>query len=555
MQAKRCFVAMPIKSEASAEYSHFKALYEEIIRPTIVALDYDVTRSDEIQKAGAITKDIVLHLAEVDLVVVDLTDLNPNVFYELGVRHSLRGQGTVMIVDELRTDNIPFDLSAYRVIKFRGDLPGFGKLRRELIAFVHQLRADKPSLRDNPVHDWLPSLPMNALEAASGTAEGSLRERLANAERRLTTYEDRYGPDQVGLGARDTSPLAVVMAAMDDANEGNLPGDLLKAAEDARAARDTKAFLSVARRVLERRTVRLSANQFLELAQHALSLGLRDVTDAILEYAGKVYPKDTKLRIRHLASLGHSDDLSIRARVRPEIMTELGIAVTSDNLVLPDRISDEKEFLFGILLDTYYHGADADRAEALRLAEAAATRFSNRELFARHNARALEEAGRADEALKWYQRALWCPDVSDGTAIWLGNELHNKRRRVDATEAYLFACVLDPDDANGFSQVADEIAWTMKATRVLNAAPTGDRELPAGVDIDTFHQAAFAAVCCAQISDGDIQRVVKAAKRLQVQGPDKTGRKPMSLAERVELASTLYNRFKSSVTSRELSEG
>jgi len=119
MSTKRnAFVVMPIKKAGSPEYEHFRALFDEILKPTLEAAGFSTQRADDVQKTGAITKDIILRLAEADLVVADLTDLNPNVFYELGVRHALRGFGTVMILDELRTTDVPFDLSAYRVIKF-----------------------------------------------------------------------------------------------------------------------------------------------------------------------------------------------------------------------------------------------------------------------------------------------------------------------------------------------------------------------------------------------------------------------------------------------------
>src|ERR1035437_2086613 len=132
---KVCFVIMPIRHEGTTDYDHFRALYNEL-SPPIANRGYRVVRADDIQRGGAITKDILLALAQADLVVADLTDLNPNVFYELGVRHSLRGKGTVLIVDEVRTPDVPFDLGAYRVIKFRAELTGLAKLRAALDSYL-----------------------------------------------------------------------------------------------------------------------------------------------------------------------------------------------------------------------------------------------------------------------------------------------------------------------------------------------------------------------------------------------------------------------------------
>lgn len=88
---------MPIKREGTVEHTHFKAIYEQVIKPAVTTLGYDIVRGDEVAEAGAITRDIVLRLSRAELVIVDLADLNPNVFYELGVRHVLRGKGTIMI--------------------------------------------------------------------------------------------------------------------------------------------------------------------------------------------------------------------------------------------------------------------------------------------------------------------------------------------------------------------------------------------------------------------------------------------------------------------------
>src|SRR4051812_13418482 len=108
MRPKSCFMVMPIKKENSDEHRHYRALYEQFLKPVLESLDYEVTRADEVHKGGAVTKDVIVRLSEADLVIADITGLNPNVFYELGVRHSLRGRGTVIVVDELRTESIPF---------------------------------------------------------------------------------------------------------------------------------------------------------------------------------------------------------------------------------------------------------------------------------------------------------------------------------------------------------------------------------------------------------------------------------------------------------------
>jgi hypothetical protein len=146
---RSCFVVMSIGKPGTELYAHFRAIFNQI-KPIIERHGYSVVRADDVQKSGAITRDIVTRLGESDLVIADLTDLNPNVFYELGVRHALRGVGTVMILDEKRTPEIPFDLSAYRVIKFAGELTGIDLLARTLDSFLQDENSDSAAaLRDS----------------------------------------------------------------------------------------------------------------------------------------------------------------------------------------------------------------------------------------------------------------------------------------------------------------------------------------------------------------------------------------------------------------------
>lgn len=75
-----------------------------------------MVRADEIDDEGLITNQIIEHLIEDDLVVADLTGLNPNVFYEVAVRHAARKP----IVHLITTgQDIPFDVANMRAVSTR----------------------------------------------------------------------------------------------------------------------------------------------------------------------------------------------------------------------------------------------------------------------------------------------------------------------------------------------------------------------------------------------------------------------------------------------------
>jgi len=93
------FVAMPfgLKKDGQGNEIDFNRVYAELIKPALEAAGLEVFRADEEERAGDIRTDMFQELLLADLVVADLTLDNPNVWYELGVRHALRARGVVLI--------------------------------------------------------------------------------------------------------------------------------------------------------------------------------------------------------------------------------------------------------------------------------------------------------------------------------------------------------------------------------------------------------------------------------------------------------------------------
>ncbi len=107
------FVAMPFGVKDGID---FNAVHEHLIRPALEGAGFVVLRADEEQRAGQIRADMFQELLLADLVVVDLSIDNPNVWYELGVRHALRKRGVVPI--QCRRDYLPFDVYTDRTLRY-----------------------------------------------------------------------------------------------------------------------------------------------------------------------------------------------------------------------------------------------------------------------------------------------------------------------------------------------------------------------------------------------------------------------------------------------------
>jgi hypothetical protein len=103
------FVLMPFKPD-------MLPVYEDSIKPTCASLNLTVERGDDFFTANAVVEDIWKAIVNAHLIVADCTDRNPNVFYEIGLAHTL-GKETILITQ--REEDIPFDLRHLRYILYQ----------------------------------------------------------------------------------------------------------------------------------------------------------------------------------------------------------------------------------------------------------------------------------------------------------------------------------------------------------------------------------------------------------------------------------------------------
>jgi hypothetical protein len=113
---KLCFVASPIGKPDSEVRTHADWVLDGIIRPVMDKFpDFIVKRADNDARPGQIDVHMIDDLLNADLVIADLSLLNPNVFYEIGIRHMAQKP---IIHMQLASENVPFDISLYRAVKF-----------------------------------------------------------------------------------------------------------------------------------------------------------------------------------------------------------------------------------------------------------------------------------------------------------------------------------------------------------------------------------------------------------------------------------------------------
>lgn len=146
-QLKTCFVACPIGDAGSQVRRQSDCLLEYIIKPSLEGHGYcEPVRVDKSDKPAHITTEIIQNLISSDLVIADLSTLNPNVFYELGIRHAFK-KPCILVSDW--KDRPPFDVAGINTIKYVYDDPNshsevITRIRDQLTAFGNKNEVSNP---------------------------------------------------------------------------------------------------------------------------------------------------------------------------------------------------------------------------------------------------------------------------------------------------------------------------------------------------------------------------------------------------------------------------
>jgi hypothetical protein len=119
-----CFVIMPfgsnneyVRKKIESDYVYSNIICQSIKRfENELNVNVDITREVDKNISGSITKGILKSIATSDICIVDITGQNPNVFFELGIRYSLRHKTTILL-KQVETP-IPFDIQGYRCLTY-----------------------------------------------------------------------------------------------------------------------------------------------------------------------------------------------------------------------------------------------------------------------------------------------------------------------------------------------------------------------------------------------------------------------------------------------------
>lgn len=181
--APLCFVLMPFgkKMDAAGRVTNFDSVYNKIIAPAVAQAGLEPIRADEEKVGGTIHKPMFERLMLCHYAVADITGANPNVFYELGIRHAMRPRSTVIVFGEGTV--LPFDIALVRGIAYKTD--GAGE-PVNVEATLGQIAGQLEAARGNP-HDDSP-----IFQLVEGVPRWEVDHAKTDIFRKAVDYSKRY---------------------------------------------------------------------------------------------------------------------------------------------------------------------------------------------------------------------------------------------------------------------------------------------------------------------------------------------------------------------------
>jgi tetratricopeptide (TPR) repeat protein len=216
------------KMDAAGRVTNFDSVYAKIIAPAVERAGLEPIRADEEKIGGTIHKPMFERLMLCHYAVADITGANPNVFYELGIRHAMRPRSTVIVFGEGTV--LPFDIALVRGLAYKTD--GAGE-PVDAETTLEQIAEQLVAARGNP-HDDSP-----IFQLVEGVPRWDVDHSKTDIFRQAVDYSKRYkerlrsavreGPDAVRKIA-DESALANLLEV-----ESGVVVDLFLSLRDVKA--------------------------------------------------------------------------------------------------------------------------------------------------------------------------------------------------------------------------------------------------------------------------------------------------------------------------------
>lgn len=192
-----CFVIMPY-GRTEQDKREYARIYKLLIKSAAEDLGLNCIRSDIEDRGGHILSHVIENLAEDDVVIADLSGLNWNVAYELGIRHVLRKNGTILICND--ATELPFDIQSLNIFIYPQNWLDEMETLCEKLKKAIDNRINGVTKSDSPVHERYAFLPDDLIKMQSEGTDDALikaKERIASLEHELASVYEKV--ESMGL--------------------------------------------------------------------------------------------------------------------------------------------------------------------------------------------------------------------------------------------------------------------------------------------------------------------------------------------------------------------
>ncbi|MCC1486737.1 hypothetical protein LB312_05620 [Bacillus tropicus] len=148
---KTCFIITPIGDDQSDIRRAADGLIDAVITPELLNSGFskgNIKVAHRMANPGSINQQVIECILESDLAIANLTTLNPNVMYELAIRHAVR-KPVIQLIQK-GTKKLPFDIIEERTIFYENDMSGVIELSNSLREMLPFALDDKEP--DNPIY-------------------------------------------------------------------------------------------------------------------------------------------------------------------------------------------------------------------------------------------------------------------------------------------------------------------------------------------------------------------------------------------------------------------
>src|SRR5665213_1904167 len=197
-----CFIITPIGELNSLINQKAQGLINSVIEPVLKEFQFKATPAYKIADSGSINRQVLKNIISNKLVIANLTGLNPNVMYELAVRHAVRLPVIIMAEEGTK---LPFDINDQRAIFYQDTLLGAEQSKPKLRAAIKAVVNLSSEQIDNPIYQiYQETSIIKSTTGEKQTFDEYLLQRFDNLEASIMRLTGHLGEPLLTFSAQNT---------------------------------------------------------------------------------------------------------------------------------------------------------------------------------------------------------------------------------------------------------------------------------------------------------------------------------------------------------------